>query len=350
MGSWVSKPKAELSVDTVSLGMVVIDEIRLPSRPPLIDVAGGSGTYATLGSRLFSTCGQSHRVGCLVLAGRDFPDAIREQLLGWQMSLVLNLSEDKLSTRGLLEYEDDTFGPKKFRYTTPPLKASPIDLIDSYLLNSRAFHLLATPEEVQKQIPELIKLRAQRGVKKRPFLVWEPLPAACITRNRDAFLQACKLVDVFSPNHLEMSALFEDPPLKMLQPDQLEAYALEFSRATGMSGNGIVIIRAGEHGSLATQNAAKKVWLPPYYQDGATKVVDPTGAGNTFLGGFIEGWKRSQDIAEASAFGNVAASFALEQIGLPSCQMRGGKELWNGVQVMDRLTEYKALLKLPGTT
>ncbi|OAL54988.1 Ribokinase-like protein [Pyrenochaeta sp. DS3sAY3a] len=297
MGSWISKIEAEPGVDTVSLGMVVIDEIRLPSRPPLIDVAGGSGTYASLGARLFSTRAQSRKVGCLVLPGRDFPDAIRKQLLDWQMSLVLKMSEDRLSTRGLLEYADDMFDPKKFRYTIPPLKVSPSDLIDTYLLQSRAFHLLATPEEIQKQIPALLRLRIERGIKRPPFIVWEPFPAACLTGNRQAFLESCKLVDVFSPNHLEMSALFEDAPSETFQPDQLEAYAQEFSRATGTSCCGI------------------PVWLPPYYQENSTTVIDPTGAGNTFLGGFIDGWKISQDITEASAYGNIAASFATSRLG-----------------------------------
>jgi hypothetical protein len=45
MNIWSSEVYAESIVDTVSLGMVVIDEMHLPSRPPLVDVAGGSGAY-----------------------------------------------------------------------------------------------------------------------------------------------------------------------------------------------------------------------------------------------------------------------------------------------------------------
>jgi len=45
MDTQLSEEPEYSSVDTVSLGMVVIDEIRLPSRDPLIDIAGGSGTY-----------------------------------------------------------------------------------------------------------------------------------------------------------------------------------------------------------------------------------------------------------------------------------------------------------------
>ena len=45
MGIWSSKVEAESSVDTVSLRILVIDEVRLPSQPPLVSVAGGSRAY-----------------------------------------------------------------------------------------------------------------------------------------------------------------------------------------------------------------------------------------------------------------------------------------------------------------
>lgn len=87
------------------------------------------------------------------------------------------------------------------------------------------------------------------------------------------------------------------------------------------------------------------MWLPSYYQLGAAEVKDPIGGGNTYLGGFTAGWKSSKDIVQASIYGNVAASFAIEQIGLPSCQTNDSAEICNGVGVMKRLAEYKAQLK-----
>ena len=92
----------------VSLGMVVIDELRFPGQQPLIDVLGGSGAYSTLGARLFSSeCPKC--VGCLVLAGNDFPRAVEDRLRDWDISLTIR-KEARSSTRGLLEYEDSTFG------------------------------------------------------------------------------------------------------------------------------------------------------------------------------------------------------------------------------------------------
>lgn len=145
-----------------------------------------------------------------------------------------------------------------------------------------------------------------------------------------------------------MTAMFENSPSEAFQPDRLKTYALEFSKATGPDGSGIVIVRAGEHGSLTTQNSDKSVWLPPYYESSVAKVVDPTGGGNTCLGGFIAGWKASGDIAEASIYGNVAASFAIEQIGLLSCELSDGEERWNGARVMEHLAEYRARLSYTG--
>tara|TARA_R110002003_G_scaffold39_14_gene2534 strand:- start:3759 stop:4691 length:933 start_codon:yes stop_codon:yes gene_type:complete len=300
---------------------------------------------------------KTHRVGCLVLAGTDFPDHVKKQLSSWQMTLQLKISQTEPSTRGLLEYEDDTFGrmhifvcqwydayackAKKFRYITTPLRTAPSDLVGSRLLHAKMFHLLGTPKEVGMQIPQIIALRRQHGNRSVPFLLWEPFPAACTTTNRQAFLDTCKLVDVFSPNHLELCALFDDAKPEGFSTERLEKYAMQFSAATGLEGKGNVIVRAGEFGSLTVGGSLDKLWLPPFYQDGASEVVDPTGAGNTFLGGFMAGWNLTHDIKESSIYGVVAASFAIEQIGLSKLELDGEYELWNGVQAMDRLTQYK---------
>jgi sugar/nucleoside kinase (ribokinase family) len=235
---------------------------------------------------------------------------------------------------------------KKFRYITKPLKATPTDLIGTDLLSSTAIHILATPEEVTEQVPQLLELRTQRGIKRAPLIIWEPFPAACTTQNRQAFMQACKLVDVFSPNHLEMTALFEETTTGSFHKDKLEEYAHDFSRTTGLRGSGTVIVRSGEHGSLTVQNMTTKLWLPPFYPIGASEVIDPTGAGNTFLGGFIAGWKSTGDLKVASAYGNVAASYAIEQIGLPSLSFDGKFGLCNGVRVIDRLSLYRRRIEL----
>jgi hypothetical protein len=88
-------------------------------------------------------------------------------------------------------------------------------------------------------------------------------------------------------------------------------------------------------------------WVPAYYGkgyegDGGEKVVDPTGGGNTFLGGLAVALARGKPIEEACAWGHVAASFAIEQLGFPILGVdEEGRETWNGVRVDDRLREFQ---------
>ncbi|KAJ8129396.1 hypothetical protein O1611_g4234 [Lasiodiplodia mahajangana] len=75
------------------------------------------------------------------------------------------------------------------------------------------------------------------------------------------------------------------------------------------------------------------------------KVVDPTGGGNTFLGGLAVALARGKGVEEAAAWGSVAASFAIEQIGMPTLgHDDDGHETWNGVRVDERFEEFKTRL------
>jgi sugar/nucleoside kinase (ribokinase family) len=45
------------------------------------------------------------------------------------------------------------------------------------------------------------------------------------------------------------------------------------------------------------------------------KIVDVTGAGNAYCGGFLVGLAETGDLAQAGRYGAVSASFALAQFG-----------------------------------
>lgn len=96
----------------VSLGMVVHDELRFPHAPTMRDVPGGSGAYSTLGARLVAGAERSNEVGCVVMAGDDFPATTLAQFESWGVDLVVSRRPGRLSTRGLLVYEDSVFGRK----------------------------------------------------------------------------------------------------------------------------------------------------------------------------------------------------------------------------------------------
>lgn len=90
-------------------------------------------------------------------------------------------------------------------------------------------------------------------------------------------------------------------------------------------------------------------WIPAYWtrEDAAARVVDPTGGGNTFLGGLAVALARGRGMEEAACWGAVAASFAIEQVGVPALGRDGdGEETWNGARVDDRLRELRERIGL----
>ena len=120
-----------------------------------------------------------------------------------------------------------------------------------------------------------------------------------------------------------------------------------------------------EEGSIARDEvefaSSLEVWIPAVSGEEAAEgsdggnpnrglqVVDPTGGGNAFLGGFAVGLARGKTLDEAAAWGNIAASFAIEQVGVPVLgRDADGNETWNGVRVEDRYAAYEALLKTRG--
>ena len=121
-----------------------------------------------------------------------------------------------------------------------------------------------------------------------------------------------------------------------------------FTSCNDKSGpQGSVIVRAGDRGCFIKSHTEQK-WLPAYYtpQENveATKVIDTTGAGNAFLGALTMGLLMYPDnYCFAACLGNVAASFVVEQVGVPALSMsEDGTELWNGADVSARLQAYKA--------
>ena len=67
----------------------------------------------------------------------------------------------------------------------------------------------------------------------------------------------------------------------------------------------------------------------PAYQ---TKVVDPTGAGDTFATGFLVKYLATKDISQAMAYGHIVASFCIEAKGLEGLE--------NLEKVEERFEEY----------
>jgi len=86
----------------------------------------------------------------------------------------------------------------------------------------------------------------------------------------------------------------------------------EIAADLGRYGCEIVVIKRGPGGQYVYDSAAGRKWEIPAYP---ARVVNPTGAGDAFCGGFLAGYRNSFDPVEAVLHGGVSASLAIEGNG-----------------------------------
>src|SRR5437773_10643005 len=108
------------------------------------------------------------------------------------------------------------------------------------------------------------------------------------------------------------------------------------ARAVLKLGPKFVVIKKGEHGCLLCTERDTFV-LPAFPAD---KVIDPTGAGDSFAGGMMgylatQGNTSSATIKRALAFGTVVASYAIADFSL------GGLQNTTRAEIDERWNHYK---------
>jgi sugar/nucleoside kinase (ribokinase family) len=102
-----------------------------------------------------------------------------------------------------------------------------------------------------------------------------------------------------------------------------------------------VIIKKGSHGSLLS--GPKGFFICPAYP--LDRVVDPTGAGDSFIGGMM-GYLASakggvdQNIRRAMVYGSVVASFCCEGFGLTRTTKVTRSQIESRVKQLERLTKF----------
>jgi hypothetical protein len=103
----------------------------------------------------------------------------------------------------------------------------------------------------------------------------------------------------FLPAEEDVCALFEGRSNDLWEmAEALSAYGCE-----------IMVFKRGARGQLLYDAASHARWeIPPY----PAQVVNPTGAGDAFCGGFIAGYRKSYDPLEAVLYGNISASLVVE--------------------------------------
>lgn len=326
-------------------GMFIIDEIHTNTLS-YEDIPGGGGMFAVLGACIISpTTDVSKRLKWIVDRGTDFPKRLTEQLETWNSGVCFRDDDSRLTTRGWNFYGEKEF--REFKYLSPKKRIDVVDWCEQFGSENvgaiPCFHLLCSGKrslDIMDKLKPLCKSRTEK------VFVWEPIPDLCDVGNFQEIKEVMNREEVviISPNAEEASRLFgfEEEPVTI---DECCKLAWRFDDF--IKDENSCVLRCGRLGSIVLTpriNGSREVFrFPAYHFNSPSKVVDPTGGGNTFLGGFSIGYTLSRgDLQIANICGNIAAGAAIEQIGVPSSV--DGK--WNGKSFKERLSYYIETYKL----
>ncbi|MFV8225411.1 PfkB family carbohydrate kinase [Christiangramia aquimixticola] len=106
-----------------------------------------------------------------------------------------------------------------------------------------------------------------------------------------------------------------------------------------------VVIKKGEHGALLFHK--DQIFFAPALP--LEEVFDPTGAGDTFAGGFIGYLARTNDVSfenmkSAIIYGSNLASFCVEKFGTERMQKLSGSEINERLDEFKKLTQFETRL------
>jgi len=303
--------------DFVCCGGLRIDYVITPEGQAHLREMGGNALYAAVGARVWS-----ERVGLLARIGENYPagwlDALQQHGLDVRGIHVVPGQQDM---RTFYAYTDprtrvDTDPAFHFAriglplpdvlagyvHSTPgqddpdeyePLAVRPEDWPPCYD-GARALHLSPISIRTQTWLP--IRAR-QAGLTQ---ITADPGERYMVPRLRPHVQALLRNLDAFLPSEMEVRSLLGEV-------DLWEA-AVEFARY----GPRVVVIKIGERGALVYErDRNRRTHVPPY----PTHAVDPTGAGDSFCGGFMVGWAETGDPVRAAMYGAVSASFAVEGYG-----------------------------------
>jgi sugar/nucleoside kinase (ribokinase family) len=278
--------------DITVVGHFAIDSIFLPSRPHPFVVLGGSVTYTSLVTKRLDAT-----VSIISKVGGDFPEAYMWWLQqeGIDLSGVVKLETDR-TTRFELKYSKDLSN----RTLKLKSKASPINVSDlPHSLRAKAIHVAPIAGEISYDV--IAHLKKCTGI-----LSLDPQgllrsfdTAGNVTFRSSVGKRLLGLVNVYKSSLDELSAATGQSDMHS---------AIKTIHDFGVE---TVIITLGIKGAVLS--VGRTLYnIPPC---NSVAVVDPTGAGDVFMGSFLTEYVRQKDSLWCACVGSAAASLVVEGIG-----------------------------------
>lgn len=300
----------------LTVGSVAFDALETPFGKT-DKIIGGAATYITLSASYFTK-----ENNLVAVVGGDFPQ-----------SMIGLLEEHGVSTEGLEIIPD---GKTFFWSGKYHEDMNTRDTLETQLNVMEHFDPII-PESYQSTqflmlgntVPATQKLVIER-MANRPKLIMLDTMNLWMNIALDDLKEVISMVDVLTINDEEARQLSGEYSLRKAA-----------AKILGM-GPKTLIIKKGEHGALLFQG--DRIFFAPALP--LEEVFDPTGAGDTFAGGFIGYLASTNDISfenmkRAIIYGSAMASFCVEKFGTERLVNLTKEEINERVQQFVNLSSFE---------
>lgn len=296
------------------VGSLAYDSIKTPAGS-VSKTLGGSANYFSLAASLFT------KVKVVGVVGEDYSDNDKEILLkrGVDLSGVEKVSGKTFHWEG--QYEGDLNEAKTLKTELNVFEHFNPQLPLGYRKTEYVFLANIAPE-LQLQVLEQVEFPKYIGMDTMNF--W-------IHSKKDKLKEVLKKVDVILINEGESDLLSN------------ASNAIQAAPRIAEMGPKMVVIKRGEYGFVLYSKEQGYYLLPAMP---ISDVIDPTGAGDTFAGGFFGYLSQNNTlphfelIKKACVVGTLCASFTIQDFGIKALADM------NLDKLKQRLLQYKKAVLL----
>ncbi len=274
-----------MELDLIVLGHVSIDHLRFPGKEELILPGGGAAAVAT------SAALAGARVGLVTKVGEDFPKEWLDRLAKLLDVRGIQTLPGKTIHIHMIYHEDGSVDAPVDMGVAKNMGETPIP---KDYLNAKIFHIAPIPPEEQ-----LKALKRFKG--KSISLDFNPTYMDDYRSKKELMREIVSRVEVIFPNEREALVI---TGVKSIE---------EAARTLHEWGADLVVVTRGERGVLIYNG--DELFEFPALPIGKEKVIDPTGAGDAFAGGFLAGYSREKPLEECVELGLERARKVLKKWG-----------------------------------
>ena len=302
-------------MDVLVVGSVAYDSVktRAGSRS---DVLGGSATFFGLSASRFA------KTALVAVVGDDFRPEDRALLVGHGVNIDGLETRPGRTFRWGGEYHPDMVGR---------------DTLFTELNVFEAFEPKLTEAQRQASVIFLANIHPslQSSVLEQaacPHFVAVDTMNFWIEGARDQLLEVIHRVDALLLNDEESAQLTGETNVSVA------------ARALMEMGPSLVVIKRGEHGALMFHED-ERFYVPGFPLD---EVVDPTGAGDTFAGGFIGYLAKTEDftpanVRRAAVVGSLMAGYCVEGFSVERLSQVTPADIERRYRAFRELTQFGSL-------